>query len=170
MSRNAAARRFAVGISAAIRWVREWRTTGVATAKPKGGDLLGACHPADGHAGPCPASPATGIGERAGAADHREFAGQFSAIAVVDRLVHTATRIELTGESLRRKRSPTPATLDRTNQSRQRGICTAEDQNRATSSRNTGRYEVGMVGDIAAESMATSSDTQRHFLDDKRRL
>ena len=39
MSRNAAARRFGVGISRAIRWVREWRSTGVATAKLKGGDL-----------------------------------------------------------------------------------------------------------------------------------
>ena len=39
MSRNAAARRFGVGISTAIRWVREWRSAGVATAKPKGGDL-----------------------------------------------------------------------------------------------------------------------------------
>ncbi len=39
LSRNAAARRFGVGISTAIRWVREWRSTGVATAKPKGGDL-----------------------------------------------------------------------------------------------------------------------------------
>ena len=38
-SRNAAAPRFGVGIATAIRWVREWRTTGVATAKPKGGDL-----------------------------------------------------------------------------------------------------------------------------------
>ena len=35
MSRNAAARRCGVGISRAIRWVREWRSTGVATAKPK---------------------------------------------------------------------------------------------------------------------------------------
>ena len=39
MSRNAAARRFGVGISTAIRWAREWRSSGVATAKPKGGDL-----------------------------------------------------------------------------------------------------------------------------------
>ena len=39
MSRNAAARRFGVGISTAIRWVREWHTTGSRTARPKGGDL-----------------------------------------------------------------------------------------------------------------------------------
>ena len=39
VSRNAAARRFGVGISTAVRWVREWRTTGIATAKPRGGDL-----------------------------------------------------------------------------------------------------------------------------------
>ena len=39
MSRNAAARHFGIGISTAIRWVREWRTTGVATAKPKEGPL-----------------------------------------------------------------------------------------------------------------------------------
>ncbi|WP_240760073.1 IS630 family transposase [Lichenicoccus roseus] len=39
MSRNAAARRFGVGVSTAIRWVREWRSTGITTAKPKGGDL-----------------------------------------------------------------------------------------------------------------------------------
>ena len=39
MFRNAAARRFGVGVSTAVRWVRAWRSTGVATAKPKGGDL-----------------------------------------------------------------------------------------------------------------------------------
>ena len=39
MSCNAAARRFGIGISTAIRWVREWRTTGIATPKAKGGDL-----------------------------------------------------------------------------------------------------------------------------------
>ena len=39
LSRSAAARRFGVGISTAVRWVREWRTTGIATAKPRGGDL-----------------------------------------------------------------------------------------------------------------------------------
>ena len=39
MSRSAAARRFGVGISTAIRWVREWRITGSRAARPKGGDL-----------------------------------------------------------------------------------------------------------------------------------
>ena len=39
MSRNAAVRRFGVGISTAIRRVREWRTTGAATAEPRGGAL-----------------------------------------------------------------------------------------------------------------------------------
>jgi transposase len=38
LSRRAAARRFGVGIASAIRWVREWRETGSASAKPQGGD------------------------------------------------------------------------------------------------------------------------------------
>lgn len=38
MSRRAAAERFEVGIATAIRWVREFRTTGAMAAKPKGGD------------------------------------------------------------------------------------------------------------------------------------
>ena len=38
MSRNAAAERFGVAIATAVRWVHVWRTTGVAAAKPKGGD------------------------------------------------------------------------------------------------------------------------------------
>jgi transposase len=39
MSRRAAAERFEVGVATAIRWVREFRTTGLMVAKPKGGDL-----------------------------------------------------------------------------------------------------------------------------------
>ncbi len=39
MSRNAAARRFDIAVSTAVRWLREWIETGSATAKPKGGDL-----------------------------------------------------------------------------------------------------------------------------------
>ncbi len=38
LSRRAAAKRFGVGIASAIRWVREWRETGSASAKPQGGD------------------------------------------------------------------------------------------------------------------------------------
>jgi transposase len=38
MSRRAAAKRFEVGEATAIRWVREYRTTGATTAKPRGGD------------------------------------------------------------------------------------------------------------------------------------
>lgn len=38
MSRNAAAARFGVAVSTAVRWLRIWRTDGVATACPKGGD------------------------------------------------------------------------------------------------------------------------------------
>jgi transposase len=37
MSRRGAARRFEVGVATAIRWVREYRTTGATTAKPRGG-------------------------------------------------------------------------------------------------------------------------------------
>lgn len=37
-SRRAAAKRFSVGIASAIRWVREWRETGSASAKPQAGD------------------------------------------------------------------------------------------------------------------------------------
>ena len=39
MSRNAAAARFGVAVSTAVRWLRAWHTDGVATARPKGGDL-----------------------------------------------------------------------------------------------------------------------------------
>jgi transposase len=39
MSRNAAAERFGVGVSTAVRWLKAWRETGATTAKPKGGDL-----------------------------------------------------------------------------------------------------------------------------------
>ena len=38
LSRNAAAERFGVAIATAVRWMHVWRTTGVAAAKPKGGD------------------------------------------------------------------------------------------------------------------------------------
>ena len=39
MSRNAAAARFEVAVSTAVRWLHAWRTDAVATARPKGGDL-----------------------------------------------------------------------------------------------------------------------------------
>ena len=39
MSRRAAAERFGIGIATAIRWLREWRVHGRATALPQGGDL-----------------------------------------------------------------------------------------------------------------------------------
>ena len=39
MSRRAAAERFGVGIATAIRWLRDWRVHGRATARPRGGDL-----------------------------------------------------------------------------------------------------------------------------------
>jgi transposase len=39
LSRNAAAARFGVAISTAVRWARAWRETGTTAAKPKGGDL-----------------------------------------------------------------------------------------------------------------------------------
>lgn len=38
LSRRAAAERFGVGTASAIRWVREWRETGSARAKPQGDD------------------------------------------------------------------------------------------------------------------------------------
>ena len=38
MSRRAAAERFKVAVSTAIRWVRAWRENGRGVAKPKGGD------------------------------------------------------------------------------------------------------------------------------------
>ena len=38
MSRRAAAERFGVAVASAVRWLHEWRTTGVSCAKPKGGD------------------------------------------------------------------------------------------------------------------------------------
>ncbi len=39
LSCHAAAARFGIGISTAIRWVRVWRETGGTRAMPKGGDL-----------------------------------------------------------------------------------------------------------------------------------
>ena len=39
MSRNAAAERFGIAVSSAVRWVRTWRAEGRATALPQGGDL-----------------------------------------------------------------------------------------------------------------------------------
>ena len=38
LSRRAAAERFGVAAASAIRWVRDWRATGVTRAKPQGGD------------------------------------------------------------------------------------------------------------------------------------
>ena len=37
LSRDAAAARFGVAVSTAVRWARAWRETGATTAKPKGG-------------------------------------------------------------------------------------------------------------------------------------
>ncbi len=39
MSCNAAARRFGIAISSAVRWIRAWRVEGRAKALPQGGDL-----------------------------------------------------------------------------------------------------------------------------------
>ncbi len=39
MSRNAAAERFGMAVATAIRWFRAWRTDGLPTPRPKGGDL-----------------------------------------------------------------------------------------------------------------------------------
>jgi transposase len=39
LSRNAAAKRFDVAVSTAVRWVRAFRETGARAPKPKGGDL-----------------------------------------------------------------------------------------------------------------------------------
>jgi transposase len=39
MSCNAAADRFGIAVSSAVRWVRAWRAEGRATALPQGGDL-----------------------------------------------------------------------------------------------------------------------------------
>ena len=39
LSRNAAAERFGVAVSTAVRWVRAWRAEGRETALPQGGDL-----------------------------------------------------------------------------------------------------------------------------------
>jgi len=39
MSCNAAAERFGIAVSSAVRWVRTWRAEGRATALPQGGDL-----------------------------------------------------------------------------------------------------------------------------------
>ncbi len=38
LSRNAAAKRFAVGIASAVRWVKQFETTGEMSPKPSGGD------------------------------------------------------------------------------------------------------------------------------------
>ena len=38
MSRRAAAKRFGVAAASAVRWAREWRTSGTKRAKPQGGD------------------------------------------------------------------------------------------------------------------------------------
>jgi transposase len=38
LSRRAAAARFGVSASSAVRWVHEWRTRGARRAKPQGGD------------------------------------------------------------------------------------------------------------------------------------
>ena len=38
LSRRAAAARFGVAAASAVRWVREWRETGVACARQRGGD------------------------------------------------------------------------------------------------------------------------------------
>jgi transposase len=38
-TRRAAAERFGIGVATAIRWVRVFRTTGILSAQPKGGDL-----------------------------------------------------------------------------------------------------------------------------------
>ena len=38
MSRNAAAKRFGVAVSTAVRWLHAWHTTGSVKAQPKGGD------------------------------------------------------------------------------------------------------------------------------------
>lgn len=39
LSCNAAADRFGIAVSSAVRWVRAWRAEGRATALPQGGDL-----------------------------------------------------------------------------------------------------------------------------------
>src|ERR1700722_20514146 len=39
LSCNAAAARFGIAVSSAIRWVRAWRVEGRVTALPQGGDL-----------------------------------------------------------------------------------------------------------------------------------
>jgi transposase len=38
LSRRAAAGRFGIAAASAVRWVREWRESGVTRAKPQGGD------------------------------------------------------------------------------------------------------------------------------------
>lgn len=38
LSRRAAADRFGVAVASAVRWVRDWRESGTARAKPQGGD------------------------------------------------------------------------------------------------------------------------------------
>lgn len=49
MSRRAAAGQFAVSESSAIRWVREWKASGCAEARPRGGDRHS--HRIEAHAG-----------------------------------------------------------------------------------------------------------------------
>ena len=39
MSRRGAAERFGVSVASAIRWLRDWHTTGATRARPRGGDL-----------------------------------------------------------------------------------------------------------------------------------
>ena len=39
LSCNAAAERFGIAVSSAVRWVRAWRSEGRVTALPQGGDL-----------------------------------------------------------------------------------------------------------------------------------
>src|SRR5258705_11923101 len=39
LSCNAAAERFGIAVSSAVRWIRVWRTEGRVTALPQGGDL-----------------------------------------------------------------------------------------------------------------------------------
>jgi transposase len=49
MTRRAAARRFGVAVSTAIKWVDRWRRTGVVEARPRGGDRR--WHRLEAHAG-----------------------------------------------------------------------------------------------------------------------
>ena len=62
-----------------------------------------------------------------------------------------ATRIDLTGESLQRKRARRQQRLDRKRRRRSTRNQATEARDRATSSRNTGRNQIGTVGDIEPE-------------------